>query len=73
MQRLRVRFLLAIMAGDVRVACDVMDAAREEGADADEVVITIVRPALQEVGLRWAAGELASPRSTSPAPPPRSP
>jgi methanogenic corrinoid protein MtbC1 len=58
MQRLRVRFLLAILAGDVRASCDVMDAAREEGADADEIVIVIVRPALQEVGLRWAAGEL---------------
>ncbi len=58
MQRLRVRFLLAILAGDVQGSCDVMDAARREGADEDATVIEIVRPALHEVGLRWAAGEL---------------
>ena len=35
-----------------------MDAGLEAGADADAVVIGVVRPALYEVGVRWAAAEI---------------
>ena len=58
LQRLRARFLVAILAGDVRAARGVMDAAREDGADEDAIVIGIVRPALYEVGVRWAGAEI---------------
>lgn len=58
LQRLRARFLLAILAGDVRAARGVMDAAREGGADEDAIAIAVVRPALYEVGVRWAGAEI---------------
>ena len=57
-QRLRVRFLLAILAGDVHAARAAVDAAREAGADADATVIGVIRPALYDVGIRWAAAEI---------------
>ncbi len=56
--RLRARFLLAILAGDVHAARSVVDAARAEGADEDATVIGVIRPALHEVGVRWASAEI---------------
>jgi methanogenic corrinoid protein MtbC1 len=57
--RSRVRFLLAILAGNRDAACRVVDAVRDEGADEDATVIDVMRPALYEVGVRWANHEIS--------------
>ena len=54
----RVRFLLAILAGDGDAACRVVDALADEGMDEDATAITVIRPALYEVGVRWANHEI---------------
>ena len=56
--RLRARFLVAILAGDAQAARSVVDAALTEGADGDATVIGVLRPALYEVGIRWANREI---------------
>ena len=58
-QRLRARFLLAVLAGDVHAARTVIDAARDAGADADAAAIGAVRTALYDVAIRWAAAEIS--------------
>ena len=57
--RLERRFLLAALAGDARAARAVIDGALEGGADADAVALGVVRPALYEVGIRWANAEIS--------------
>ena len=57
-QRLRARFMLAILAGDIHTARAVVDAARDAGADEDATVIGVIRPALYDVGIRWANAEI---------------
>ncbi len=58
LERLRARFLHAILAGDARAARSVMDGALGAGADEDTTTIGVIRPALYEVGVRWAKGEI---------------
>jgi methanogenic corrinoid protein MtbC1 len=57
-ERLRRRFLLALLAGDVRASRAVIDGALDGGADADAIALGVMRPALYEVGIRWANAEL---------------
>ena len=55
---LRDDFLAALMAGDATRARWLIDQAVEEGVPVHDVYLAVLAPTLQEVGERWAAGEL---------------
>jgi MerR family transcriptional regulator, light-induced transcriptional regulator len=55
---LRDDFLAALMAGDATRARWLVDQAVEEGMPVRDVYLAVLAPALEEVGERWAAGEL---------------
>ena len=55
---LRDDFLAALMAGDATRARWLVDQAVEEGMSVRDLYMDVLAPTLQEVGERWAAGEL---------------
>lgn len=55
---LRDDFLAALLAGDATRARWLVENAVDEGIDVGEVYLRVLASALEEVGDRWAAGEL---------------
>jgi MerR family transcriptional regulator, light-induced transcriptional regulator len=55
---LRDDYLAALMAGDATRARWLVDAAVEEGMAVRDLYLQVLAPVLEEVGERWAAGEL---------------
>ena len=51
-------FLAALLAGDATRARWLVDEAVGEGMEVRDVYLDVLAPALEEVGERWAAGEL---------------
>jgi MerR family transcriptional regulator, light-induced transcriptional regulator len=52
-------YLDALLAGDAAGARRVLDAALETGADARDLYLDVVQPALYEVGAGWSRAELS--------------
>ena len=55
---LRDDYLAALLAGDATRARWLVDEAVASGLDVRDVYLEVLRPALEDVGERWAAGEL---------------
>jgi excisionase family DNA binding protein len=47
-----------LVAGDARGAWGVVEAALAAGADLDEIYLDLISPAMRNIGIRWADGEL---------------
>ncbi len=56
---LRDDYLAALLAGDATRARWLIDNAVDEGADVREVYLQVLTPTLEEIGERWAGGELS--------------
>ena len=56
---LRDDYLAALIAGDATRARWLVDAAVDEGLDVRTVYLDVLTPALEEIGERWASGELS--------------
>ena len=52
-------YLDALLAGEVAGARRVLDEALEAGADARDIYLDVLQPALYEVGARWSRAELS--------------
>jgi methanogenic corrinoid protein MtbC1 len=55
---LRDDYLAALLAGDATRARWIVDAALTDGMPVRELYVGVLAPALEEIGDRWAAGEL---------------
>jgi methanogenic corrinoid protein MtbC1 len=55
---IRDDYLAALLAGDATRARWLVDSALEEGVGVRDLYLEVLAPALEEVGDRWAAGEL---------------
>jgi methanogenic corrinoid protein MtbC1 len=55
---LRDDYLAALLSGDATRARWIADTALEEGVPVRELYLEVLAPALEEIGDRWAAGEL---------------
>jgi methanogenic corrinoid protein MtbC1 len=55
---LRDDYLAALLAGDATRARWLVDEALGSGVEARDVYLGVLAPALEEIGERWAAGEL---------------
>jgi methanogenic corrinoid protein MtbC1 len=56
---LRDDYLAALLAGDATRARHIIDAAVGRGVPAQELYLEVLGPAMQDIGERWAAGELS--------------
>lgn len=56
---LRDDYLAAVLAGDATRARHLIDAAVRDGVPVGDVYLEVLGPAMQDVGARWAAGELS--------------